>query len=212
MADSAGAASKLEGAAPVRQNNRATSLISGIHYSSFPGYTRVTVDLQMTYVTASDPDGPRPVNLQPLIKFESQHLSHPDRVYFDLPDSKLAAGLNGKTIRVDDDFVSRIRVAQFARGRSRIVLEVNGESACDASVLADPPRMVIYVRKETGRGQVAADRMASGDANMTMPLSQDPPVATTTVRASSQAFGRSGSGAFRCRDRTCWRKRRPASH
>jgi N-acetylmuramoyl-L-alanine amidase len=85
--------------------------VTGVRHWSTPDYTRVAIDVESE------------------IKFGSQRLSGPDRIYFDLRDTKLASTLVGKSFDVDDGFLKKIRVAQFQPGRTRVVLEVDDLSA-----------------------------------------------------------------------------------
>src|SRR3989442_911731 len=52
--------------------------ITGIRHWTTPDYTRIAIDLEQE------------------IKFESQRIDHPDRIFFDLYDTKLASTLIGK--------------------------------------------------------------------------------------------------------------------
>jgi N-acetylmuramoyl-L-alanine amidase len=104
--------------------------VTGIRHWSTPDYTRVAIDLE---------DG---------VQFESQRIDHPDRVFFDLVGTKLTSSLMGKTLDVDDGLLKKIRLAQYQPGRSRIVLEMDGESAYDAVLLTNPPRLVIDIRNK----------------------------------------------------------------
>jgi N-acetylmuramoyl-L-alanine amidase len=101
--------------------------VTGIRHWSTPDYTRVAIDLEQD------------------IKFESQRIARPDRIFFDLLDTKLASTLVGKTFDVDDGFLKKIRIAQFQRGKTRIVLEVEDLSDYDAFLLPNPPRLIIDV-------------------------------------------------------------------
>ena len=58
----------------------------------------------------------------------SQRIDNPDRIFFDLLDTKLTSTLLGKTFDVDDGLLKKIRVAQFQPGTTRIVLEVEERS------------------------------------------------------------------------------------
>jgi N-acetylmuramoyl-L-alanine amidase len=104
--------------------------VTGVRHWSTPDYTRVAIDLD---------EG---------VKYESQRIDRPDRVFFDLLDTKLAAGLLGKTFDVDDGLLKKIRVAQYQPGRSRIVLEVDGDSTYDAVLLTNPPRLFIDIHNK----------------------------------------------------------------
>ena len=101
--------------------------VTRIRHWSTPDYTRVAIDLE------SD------------IKFGSQRIAHPDRIFFDLRDTKLASTLVGKTFDVDDGFLKKIRVAQFQPGRTRVVLEVANLSDYEAFLLPNPYRLIIDI-------------------------------------------------------------------
>ena len=101
--------------------------VTGIRHWSTPDYTRVAIDVE------SD------------VKFSSQRIDSPARIFFDLRDTKLASTLVGKSFDVDDGFLKKVRVAQFAPGRTRVVLEVDNLSDFDAFLLPDPYRLIIDI-------------------------------------------------------------------
>ena len=107
--------------------------VTGIRHWSTPDYTRVAIDLE------SD------------VKFSSQRIAHPARIFFDLRNTKLASTLVGKSFDVDDGFLQKVRVAQFAPGRTRIVLEVDNLSDYDAFLLPNPYRLIIDIHGKNGR-------------------------------------------------------------
>jgi N-acetylmuramoyl-L-alanine amidase len=101
--------------------------VTGIRHWSTPDYTRVAIDLE------SD------------IKFGSQRIANPDRIFFDLRGTKLASTLVGKSFDVDDGFLKKIRVAQFQPGRTRVVLEIDDLSDYEAFLLPNPYRLIIDI-------------------------------------------------------------------
>ena len=103
------------------------SRVTGIRHWSTPDYTRIAIDVE------SD------------IKFGSQRIAHPDRIFFDLRDTRLASTLVGKSFDVDDGFLKKIRVAQFQPGRTRVVLEVDDLSDYEAFLLPNPYRLIIDI-------------------------------------------------------------------
>src|ERR1019366_1526292 len=109
--------------------------VTGVRHWSTPDYTRVAIDVEQE------------------VKFDSQRISHPDRIFFDLRDTKLASTLVGKTFDVDDGFLKKIRVAEFQPGRTRIVLEVDDLASYDAFLLPDPYRLIIDVHGKDVHGQ-----------------------------------------------------------
>jgi len=111
--------------------------VTGIRHWSTPDYTRVAIDLEQD------------------IKFESQRINRPDRIFFDLLDTKLASTLVGKTFDVDDGLLKKIRIAQFQRGKTRVVLEVDDLSDYDAFLLPNPSRLIIDVHGNDVRRSAA---------------------------------------------------------
>ena len=107
--------------------------VTGIRHWSTPDYTRVAIDLE------SD------------IKFGSQRIDNPDRIFFDLRGTKLASTLVGKSFDVDDGFLKKIRVAQFQPGRTRVVLEVDNLSDYEAFLLPNPYRLIIDIHGKDGK-------------------------------------------------------------
>jgi len=103
------------------------SRVINIRRWSNPNYTRIAVDLDKE------------------VKFESQRIDHPERIFFDLLDTNLASSLLGKTMDVDDGMLRKIRVAQFQPKKARIVLEVADRSDYDTFLLSDPPRLIIDI-------------------------------------------------------------------
>jgi len=117
--------------------------VTAIRHWSTPDYTRVAIDLESE------------------VKFGSQRIANPDRIFFDLRDTKLASTLVGKSFDVDDGFLKKIRVAQFQPGRTRVVLEVDSLSDYEAFLLPNPYRLIIDIHGKndgkSARGRLAKD-------------------------------------------------------
>jgi N-acetylmuramoyl-L-alanine amidase len=101
--------------------------VTAIRHWSTPDYSRVAIDLEND------------------VKFGSSRLPNPDRIFFDLRDTKLASTLVGKTFEVDDGFLKKIRVAQFQPECTRVVLEVESLSTYEAFLLPNPYRLIIDI-------------------------------------------------------------------
>ena len=104
------------------------SQVKGIRHWSTPTYTRVAIDL------GDD------------VEFEAARVPHPDRIYFDLHNTRLAQELVGKSFAVTDDgFLKKIRAAQFSDNMTRVVLDVNDVSEYSAFLLPNPYRLIIDI-------------------------------------------------------------------
>ena len=103
------------------------------------------------------------IDIEQDVKFNSQRIANPDRIFFDLLDTKLASTLVGKTFDVDDGFLKKIRVAEFKPGQTRVVLEVDDLSSYDAFLLPDPYRLIIDVHGKQSRAAELAKAQRSGN-------------------------------------------------
>jgi N-acetylmuramoyl-L-alanine amidase len=92
--------------ADTQADNEKPSRVIGIRHWSTPDYTRVAIDLEQG------------------VKYESQRIDNPDRIFFDLLNTKLDPKLS-KTYDVSDGLLKDVRMAQFKAGRTRIVLDLD---------------------------------------------------------------------------------------
>jgi N-acetylmuramoyl-L-alanine amidase len=130
---------------PVENSGKIVQVRS-IKHSSEADYTRITISLEQD------------------VRFESQRLDHPDRVFFDLKNARLASRLLGSSVNVDDGRVKKIRMAQFKPGRARIVIETDGRASFNASLKSDPPRLVIDIKGNSAASETAcAEAASNGD-------------------------------------------------
>ena len=122
--------------APDEGTSRQIPRVTGVRHWSTPDYTRVAIDVENE------------------VKFASQRISHPDRIFFDLRGTKLASTLVGKSFDVDDGFLKKIRVAQYQPGRTRVVLEVHDLSDYEAFLLPNPYRLIIDIHGKNATAKV----------------------------------------------------------
>ena len=168
--DSANAASVSRSALP---------RVTGVRHWSTPDYTRVAIDVERE------------------VTFDSQRISDPDRIFFDLHDTKLASTLVGKTFDVDDGFLKKIRVAQFQPGRTRIVLEVDDLANYEAFLLPDPYRLIIDIHGKDNHGKqdrvtvVANADTAKAKADTAMAASSESDDDSSEPAASSSGDSKS---------------------
>src|SRR5215469_17396843 len=135
--------------------------VTAIRHWSTPDYTRVAIDLENE------------------VKFGSQRISHPDRIFFDLRDTKLASTLVGKSFDVDDGFLKKIRVAQFQPERTRVVLEVDSLSTYEAFLLPNPYRLIIDIH---GKGDKVSHAKLTKDEVAALADVEAPPQVDSKAR------------------------------
>ena len=102
-------------------------LVTGIRHWSAPDSTRVAIDVE----------GP--------VEYQAGRVPNPDRIFFDLPNTKLSSTLVGKSFDVQDGFLKKIRVGQYKNDSTRVVLEVDDLSEYSAFVLPNPYRLIIDI-------------------------------------------------------------------
>jgi len=87
------------------------------------------------------------IDLEDQVQYEAHRLANPERIYFDLLDTKLAHELSGKTIDVGDPLLQRIRIAQPKQNVTRVVLDTKNASNYSVSLEPSPYRLVVEVGK-----------------------------------------------------------------
>jgi N-acetylmuramoyl-L-alanine amidase len=119
------------------------------------------------------------IDLQDQVQYEAHRLPNPDRIYFDLHDTRLVDELNAKTIEIGDALLERVRIAQPVRGVTRVVLETKGASNFSVSLEPNPYRLEVEVRKIGVAAQPRAkvDLFAPQDQNASDQVSANPVLA-----------------------------------
>jgi N-acetylmuramoyl-L-alanine amidase len=135
------------------------------------------------------------IDLQDQIQYEAHRLTKPERIYFDLHDTRLAAPLANRIITVGDALLQRIRVAQPVRGITRVVLETKGASNFSVSLEPNPYRLVVEVRKIGTPSQPRAKIDLFGPAGPDLPTQEalKPPQTNTPASVFNQPTPLAGS-------------------
>jgi N-acetylmuramoyl-L-alanine amidase len=160
-----------EDAVPVylAQNSGKVPRLRRIGTSASSDFTRVTIDLE------------------DLVQYASARIRNPDRIFFDLHAARLTSELARQNIHVEGDLLSAVRVAQNQTGVVRVVLNVNGVKDYTASLLTNPPQLVIDLYPDA-RGAVV--RAAKAKHNATQESTGEPGVqAVSTAGTRVEPFG-----------------------
>jgi hypothetical protein len=150
------------------------------------------------------------VGLNAGVHYEAHHFRNPERIYFDLHSTSLAPALGpwGRTFKIGDKFLLDVRVAQHAVGLTRVVLDTKGALRWSATLVANPPRLIIRVgtrKQDLERGLLAGQlpkiswtgqepRAALNGANlrnspMGIPAIVQPRALTTNFKRSNSLAG-----------------------
>jgi N-acetylmuramoyl-L-alanine amidase len=134
------------------EDTRRASLISVIRYWNTEDYTRLVIDTERE------------------VKFIEGRLDNPTRVFIDIQNVRLSAALTGKTVVLNDGYVSKIRLGQSKETVARVVLDMGSFNNCQVLRLSNPSRIVVdvqgLVRREpskTSPGANAAWRVQHGE-------------------------------------------------
>lgn len=100
--------------------------VKDIKFWSSKGYTRIVVDL-------SEP-----------VEFLQKRLSAPDRLYFDLKNSRILKDIQ-TNLPVGDGILKTVRAGQFDKDTVRVVLDLEEIKDFKATVLGEPAQLIIDV-------------------------------------------------------------------
>lgn len=140
-------------------------LVTSIRHWSTPDYTRVAIDLENE------------------VQYEAGRIAEPDRIFFDLHNTKLASELVGKTFDVEDGFLRKIRVAQFQPGLTRVVLEVNDLAEYSAFLLPNPYRLIVDIH---GKAPAKTEAVAAQGKEKPAPVAAKPEPAKPEASRTSK--------------------------
>jgi len=119
------------------------------------------------------------IDLEDLVQYSSARIRNPDRIFFDLHAARLTPELARQDIHVEGDLLSAVRVAQNQAGVVRVVLNVNGVKDYAASLLSNPPQLVIDLYPDS-HGAVV--RAAKAKRSTRQGAIEEPSVDTAAAR------------------------------
>src|SRR6266849_4838453 len=119
------------------------------------------------------------IDLEDLVQYASARIRNPDRIFFDLHAARLTPELARQNIHVEGDLLSAVRVAQNQAGVVRVVLNVNGVKDYTASLLSNPPQLVIDLYPDS---RAPAVRTAKAKRNAPQAPIEEPNVNATAAR------------------------------
>jgi N-acetylmuramoyl-L-alanine amidase len=161
----------------VSTKHRGLPRITSLRYWSTPDYTRIAIDLDDE------------------VKYEAGRVPSPDRIFFDLHDSRLASELIGKSYNIEDGLLKKVRVAQYKANMARVVLEVDTLAEYSAFLLPNPYRLIIDVhgRKPAPQVETASSQNPASDPRSNS--STGVPQAPSTKRAEAKTAAASRKNA-----------------
>ena len=114
------------------------------------------------------------------VKYQAARLSNPDRIYFDIENSKIEPELLHKPVEVEaGGFLKSVRVGQNQLDVVRVVLEVDHAKDYSVSLVPDPYRLIVDVYGNSTAAEDAARESASAEG---------PPKRTPSARPEKPAL------------------------
>ena len=109
------------------------------------------------------------IDLEDRVQYVSGRIANPDRIFFDLHAARLAPEVARGNIHVDGGLLTAVRVAQNHNGVVRVVLDVNGVKDYTASLINNPPQLLIDLY---GNSTESAP-VRTAQANKTQPVAEN---------------------------------------
>lgn len=106
-------------------------VVNNVRYWSGGAYTRIVIDQDRT------------------LKFQAHELTSPDRLVFDILNSRVSDSVDREPLPVNDGILKQVRTSQYAPDTVRVVLDLASLKSYAAFPLHEPERLVIDV---TGTG------------------------------------------------------------
>jgi N-acetylmuramoyl-L-alanine amidase len=139
--------------------------ISNIREWSTPNYTRVVIDVEDE------------------VKFEAGRIANPDRIYFDLHNTRLVPALKDHNKDVEDGLLKKVRTGTNKVGTTRVVLEVGPVTTYSAFLLPNPYRLVIDIQ---GNPHTLTNSASAASSSPTIAVKLDPAPPRTEVKPESR--------------------------
>src|ERR1039458_4366286 len=143
------------------------------------------------------------IDMEDQVPYEVHRLMSPERIYFDLHDTVLSPGLDGKTMDVGDASLTHVRIAQPVAGVTRVVLDTKDGSNFSVSMESSPYRLVVELRgreKTFATNQFAPSHVTPNRTSASVDAAPAPvkaaPVAALAAKASDQPLP-ARTGKFR---------------
>src|SRR5580704_266096 len=103
--------------------------------------------------TSADADATRvTIDLEDTVQYSSARIASPERIFFDLHSARLTPEVARGNVQVIGSLLTAVRVAQNQAGVVRVVLDVNGVKDYAASLLSNPPQLVIFLYSTVRNG------------------------------------------------------------
>ena len=137
-----------------------------------------------------DPHSRIEIDVGAQVKYQATRISGPDRIYFDIENTKIDPELLRTGVEVESGgLLKRVRVGQNQQGIARVVLEVDHAKDYSVSLLPDPYRLVVDLYASSAAAEEAARANAPASGPMATRL------ASPATRIDKSTLARAGLSA-----------------
>jgi len=137
-----------------------------------------------------DPHARIEIDVGAQVKYQATRISGPDRIYFDIENTKIDPELLRTGVEVESGgLLKRVRVGQNQQGIARVVLEVDHAKDYSVSLLPDPYRLVVDLYASSAAAEEAARANAPAPGPMATRL------ASPATRIDKSTLARAGLSA-----------------
>jgi N-acetylmuramoyl-L-alanine amidase len=149
-------------------------VVKNVRYWSGGAYTRIVIDQDRT------------------LKFQAHELKNPDRLVFDILNSRVSDSVDKNPLPVNDGILKQVRTSQFAPDTVRVVLDLASLKSYAAFPLHEPARLVIDVTgtgdpDEQETGATPAETQAKAEPEVPTPPTVVPPITRPRTDPKSDA-------------------------
>jgi N-acetylmuramoyl-L-alanine amidase len=159
---------------PLESNTTGPVYVQNIRYWSTHDYTRVIIDLDSDAL------------------YKKEHLTNPNRIFFDISNAKLSQDLMYRTIAVGDDYLKQVRAAPYQSNIVRVVFEISEGIDFSITELHNPFRIVVDLRGSQARKTLSSLFQASTprpDEAPSIPATKSSETARTPKAAPPTSHG-----------------------
>ena len=118
------------------------------------------------------------IDLEDTVEYSSARIANPDRIFFDLHSARLTPEVARGNVQVVGNLLTAVRVAQNQAGVVRVVLDVDGVKDYAASLLSNPPQLVIFLYSTVRNGE---RRGADGESQTRKAAKRRGPTSEDTI-------------------------------
>jgi N-acetylmuramoyl-L-alanine amidase len=125
------------------------------------------------------------IDLEDSVQYSSARIRNPDRIFFDLHSARLTPEVAKANIHVEGDLLTAVRVAQNHAGVVRVVLDVNGVKDYTATLLSNPPELMIDLYRDEAPAMRAAKSKGTAPQGASDPANSNTATVVPDERAAT---------------------------